>query len=92
MLVFVCKTGFFLLISSDMIKEFLLKQVIKRQLKGVPEAEIDRIIGLVEKNTELFKKIGDEIKAKVKAGRSEQAASMEVMRAHQGELQKVLQK
>ena len=75
-----------------MIKEFLLKQVIKRQLKGVPEAEIDRIIGLVEKNPELFKKICDEIKAKVKAGRSEQAASMEVMRAHQGELQKVLQK
>ena len=75
-----------------MIKEFLLKQVIKRQLKGVPEAEIDRIIGLVEKNPELFKKTGDEIKAKVKAGRSEQAASMEVMRAHQGELQKVLQK
>jgi len=75
-----------------MIKEFLLKQVIKRQLKGVPEAEIDRIIGLVEKNPELFKKIGEEIKVKVKAGRSEQAASMEVMRAHQGELQKVLQK
>ena len=75
-----------------MIKEFLLKQVIKRQLKGVTEAEIDRIIGLVEKNPELFKKIGDEIKVKVKAGRSEQAASMEVMRAHQGELQKVLQK
>ena len=73
-----------------MIKEFLLKQVIKRQLKGVPEAEIDRIIGLVEKNPELFKKIGDEIKDKVKAGRSEQAASMEVMRAHQGELQKIL--
>ncbi len=55
-----------------MIKEFLLKQVIKRQLKGVPEAEIDRILMLVEKNPDLFKKIGDEIKAKVKAGRSEQ--------------------
>jgi len=73
-----------------MLKEFLLKQVIKRQLKGMPEAEVDRIITLVEKNPELFKKIGDEIKAKVKSGRSEQAASMEVMRAHQGELQKVL--
>lgn len=73
-----------------MFKEFLLKQVIKRQLKGVPEAEINRIIALVEKNPELFKKIGDEIKAKVKSGRSEQAAGMEVMRAHQGELQKVL--
>jgi len=74
-----------------MIKEFLLKQVIKRQLKGVPEAEVDRIIALVEKNPELFKKIGDEIQAKVKAGRSQMAASMEVMRAHQSELQKVLQ-
>lgn len=73
-----------------MIKEFLMKQVIKRQLKGMPETEVDRIILLVEKNPELFKKIGDEIKAKVKSGRSEQAASMEVMRAHQGELQKVL--
>lgn len=73
-----------------MIKDFLLKQVIKRQLKGVPEAEIDRIIQLVEKNPELFKKIGDEIQAKVKSGRSQMAASMEVMRAHQAELQKVL--
>jgi hypothetical protein len=73
-----------------MIKEFLMKQVIKRQLKGVPEAEVNRIIALVEKNPELFKKIGDEIQAKVKAGRSQMAASMEVMRAHQAELQKVL--
>lgn len=73
-----------------MIKEFLLKQVIKRQLKGVPEAEVDRIVTLVEKNPELFKKIGNEIEAKVKAGRSQMAASMEVMRTHQAELQKVL--
>ncbi|MEK7569047.1 MAG: hypothetical protein AAB497_02955 [Patescibacteria group bacterium] len=73
-----------------MIKEFLMKQMIKRQLKGVPEAEVDRIIALVEKNPELFKKIGDEIQAKVKSGRSQMAASMEVMRAHQSELQKVL--
>ena len=73
-----------------MIKEFLMKQVIKRQLKGVPEAEVNRVIALVEKNPELFKKIGDEIQAKVKAGRSQMAASMEVMRAHQSELQKVL--
>lgn len=74
-----------------MFKEFLLKQVIKRQMKGVPEAEIDRIVALVEKNPELFKKIGNEIEAKVKSGRSQMAASMEVMRAHQSELQKVLQ-
>jgi len=73
-----------------MFKEFLLKKMIKSQLKGVPDAQIDHIIALVEKNPDLFKKIGDEIQAKVKAGRSQQAASMEVMRAHQAELQKVL--
>ena len=58
----------------------------------MPDAEVDRIIALVEKNPELFKKIGDEIEKKVKSGRSQMAASMEVMRAHQSELQKVLQK
>ena len=73
-----------------MFKEFLLKQVVKRQMKGIPEGEIDRIVEVVGKNPEIFKKISDEIKAKVKSGRSEQAASMEVMRAHQAELQKIL--
>ena len=73
-----------------MFKEFFLKKIIKSQLKGMPEAEIDRIVMLVEKTPELFKKIGDEIKAKTKAGRSQMAASMEVMRAHQAELQRVL--
>jgi len=73
-----------------MLKEFLLKKMIKSQLKGVPDAEVDRIIMLVEKNPELFKKIGDEIQAKIKGGRTQMAASMEVMRAHQAELQKVL--
>ena len=73
-----------------MMKEFLLKQMIKRQLKGMPESEIDRIVEIVGKNPEIFKKIGDEIQAKVKAGRAQGAATMEVMRAHQAELQKIL--
>ncbi|MBI3634187.1 MAG: hypothetical protein HY228_01035 [Candidatus Yonathbacteria bacterium] len=73
-----------------MIKEFFLKQMIKRQMKGVPEAEVNRIVALVEKNPEFFKKISDEIQAKVKNGRSEMTATMEVMRIHQAEMQKVL--
>lgn len=74
-----------------MFKEFLLKQMIKRQLKGVPEAEVDRIIGIVTKNPDFFKKIGEEIEKKVKSGRSQTAATMEVMRAHQAEMQKMMQ-
>jgi len=68
----------------------MLKQAMKAKLKDVPQDQQDMIMALVEKHPEFFKKIGDEIQAKVKAGRSQQAASMEVMRAHQAELQKVL--
>jgi hypothetical protein len=73
-----------------MFKEFLMKKMIKSQLKGVPDSEVNRIIELVSKNPELFKKIGDEIQAKIKSGRSQTAATMEVMRARQAEIQKVL--
>lgn len=73
-----------------MFKEFLLKQMIKRQLKGVPEAEIDRIIGIVSKNPDFFKKIGEDIEKKVKSGRSQTAATMEVMRENQAAIQKLL--
>ncbi len=64
--------------------------MIKRQMKGVPEAEVDRIISIVSKNPDFFKKIGDEIEKKVKSGRSQQAATLEVMRAHQAEIQNLL--
>ena len=74
-----------------MFKEFLLKQMMKKQLKGMPEAEIDRIVGIVAKNPDFFKKIGEEIEKKIKSGRSQTAATMEVMRAHQAEIQKMMQ-
>ena len=59
--------------------------------KGVPEAQIDMLMSMMEKNPELFKKIAKEIKAKTKAGQSEMSASMEVMRKYQGEIQKLAQ-
>ncbi|MCU0660657.1 MAG: hypothetical protein MUD00_03560 [Candidatus Pacebacteria bacterium] len=71
-----------------MFKNFLMKKMLKA--KGVPEAQIDMFVTLMEKNPELFKKIAAEIKQKTKEGKSEMAASMEVMRLYQGELQKLL--
>jgi hypothetical protein len=72
-------------------KNFIMKQMLKRQMKGVPEAEQDRIIGLVESNPDFFKSIAEEVEALTKQGRSQTAATMEVMRKRQGELQKILQ-
>ncbi len=65
--------------------------MLKRQMKGVPEAEQDRIIALVEQNPDFFNSIAQEVEALTKQGRSQQAAVMEVMRKRQGELQKIMQ-
>lgn len=72
------------------IKNFFLRQVVKSKMKGVPEAEQERILAMVERNPEFFKKIGDEIKKRTKAGKDETVATMEVMREHQAEFQKLM--
>lgn len=72
------------------IKSFLMKQMLKSQLKGVPEAQQDMIISAVEKNPKLFEDIAREVQEKVKGGMEQQAATMQVMMAHQKELQDVM--
>ncbi len=71
-----------------MFKNFLLKKMLRTQ--GVPEAQIDMVINMMEKNPELFKKIAEEIQAKIKSGMDQQSASMEVMGKYQEELKKLV--
>lgn len=71
-------------------KSFFLKQALKVKMKDVPEAERERMLVLMEKNPEFFKKIGEEVKKRMKNGQSEMAATMVVMREHQGEMQKLM--
>ncbi len=72
------------------LKSFFLKQAMKAKLKDVPEGQRDAMLALVEKHPDFFKKIGDEVQKRVRAGQSEVAATMVVMREHQGELQKLM--
>ncbi|HEY4528335.1 MAG TPA: hypothetical protein VJJ48_00705 [Candidatus Paceibacterota bacterium] len=72
------------------IKDFFIKQALKHKLKDVPEAQREVMMEAMEKNPEFFKKIGDEIKALTKEGQSELAATMTVMRKHQGEFQRIM--
>lgn len=71
-----------------MFKNFLLKKMLRMQ--GVPEAQIDMFIGMMEKNPELFKKIAEEIKLKVDNGANEQSAAMEVMKKYEKELKELV--
>ncbi|MEI7810526.1 MAG: hypothetical protein WCI41_03155 [bacterium] len=58
--------------------------------QGVPEAQIDMVITMMEKNPDLFKKIAEEIQVKIKGGMDQQTASMEVMSKYQDELKKLV--
>ncbi len=73
-----------------MFQNFMLKQMLKSKMKGVPPLEQERIIGMVEKNPDFFKKIGEEIEKRKKSGQSEMEATMEVMRQHQSEFQNLM--
>lgn len=72
------------------LKNFLMKKMLKSQMKGIPEAEQDKMIALIEKNPELFQKMGMEIQAEMKAGKSQMEASMSVAKKYEEELKKIM--
>ena len=63
--------------------------MLKNQLKGVPEAEQEKLISLVTNNPELFQTIASEVQTKVKGGMDQMQATMEVMRSHETELKQL---
>jgi len=72
------------------VKDFFMKKMLEKQLKDVPAEQRDQMIAVISENPEFFQKIAEEIKQKQKEGRDQMAATMEVMRKHQGELQKIM--
>tara|TARA_Y100001958_G_C21126831_1_gene469324 strand:+ start:187 stop:408 length:222 start_codon:yes stop_codon:yes gene_type:complete len=69
-----------------MLKKFLMKKMLKSQMKGVSEEQQEQIIGMFEKDPELFKKIAEEIQVEMKNGKDQMTASMAVMRKYQDQL------
>ena len=75
-----------------MIQKFLVRQALKMKMKDVPQEQQDQILALVEKNPDLFKKIGEEVDRRVKGGENQMKASMEVMKKYREELSGLMQK
>ena len=73
-----------------MLKNFLMKKMLKSQLKDVPQDQQDKLIGMIEKNPQLFQQIAQEAQAKMKDGKDQMTAMMEVMQNHQEELKKIM--
>ena len=57
--------------------------------QGVPEAQIEMFVKMIEKNPELFKLIAKEIEEKTKGGMSQMDAAMQVMKKYESELKKL---
>lgn len=75
-----------------MFKNFLMKTMLKKQLKNVPQEQQDMIFAALEKNPDFFMKIATEAQEKIKGGMGQQEAMMAVMQKHQDELKKVMGK
>lgn len=73
------------------IQSFLINQYAKWKLKDVPQAQREQMMTLVQKNPDLFKKIGEEIERRKKGGEPEMKASMEVMKKYRAELAALMQ-
>jgi len=72
-----------------MFKKMLFKKMLKNQMRDVPEAEQEKILKIVTENPELFKKIAVEMQEKIKNGKDQMSAAMEVMESHRDELEKL---
>jgi DNA-binding transcriptional MerR regulator len=70
-----------------MFKNFLLKKMLRSQ--GVPPEQIDMLLKMMEKDPALFKKIAEEIKAKMDSGVDQMTAGMQVMEKYKEELKKL---
>ena len=70
-----------------MIREFLLKQALKRGTKDLPKEQADMLQKAVEKDPALFTKIAKEVEALKKSGKPEMYASLDVMKKYQKEIQ-----
>ena len=74
------------------VQNFLLNQYAKWKLKDVPADQREQMMALVQKDPELFKKIGEEIERRKKGGEGETKAAMEVMKKYRTELSALMQK
>ena len=68
------------------IKNFFMKKMLSSQMKGVSQADQDKVFAMLEKNPELFQKIGQEVQEEMKKGKDQMSATMEVVKKYEKDL------
>ncbi len=75
-----------------MLKQFLMKQALKSQLKQVPKEQQEMILDMVERNPDFFENLAKEIQEGMKSGKDQQQVMLEVMTKHKDELGRIMKK
>jgi len=68
------------------MKSFLMKKMLQSKMKDVPVDQQEKIFVMIEKNPDFFQKIATEVQEKMKQGKDQMAATMEVMTKYQDDL------
>jgi hypothetical protein len=63
-----------------------MKKMLASKMKGVPQAEQDKLFGMLEKNPELFQKIAMEIQDEMKKGTDQMTATLNVVKKYESDL------
>ncbi len=71
-------------------KNFMMKKLLEKQLKNVPQDQKELIMTLVEKDPKLFEKIALEMQTEMKSGKDQMAAAMKVMPKYQAQIQALM--
>ncbi len=68
------------------IKTFLMKKMLASKMKDVPQAEQEKVFSMIEKNPDLFQKIGLEVQEEMKKGIDQMTATMNVVKKYEKDL------
>lgn len=69
------------------IKNFFLRKMLSAQMKGVPQADQEKVFTMLEKNPEIFEKIAKEVGEEVKrSGVDQMTATMKVVKKYEADL------
>lgn len=75
-----------------MFGNFLMKAMLKKQMKGVPEDQQEAIMAMIEKNPDFFVNLAQDIKKKMDGGMSQTDAVMSVMKENEQKLREISSK
>lgn len=68
------------------LKDMLMKKMLQSKMKDVPKEQQEKVFAMIEKNPDFFQKIAVEVQEKMKEGKDQMTATMEVMSKYQNDL------